>query len=67
VGYVYSSPNIIEVMKSRSERLVGHLTRMGDKRSAYRVFVGRPDGKRSLGRHRLRWDNKMNMYLPEVK
>jgi len=46
VGYVFSSPNIIEVMKSRRKRLVGDVARMGDKRSAYRVFVGRPDGKR---------------------
>jgi len=67
VGYVFSSPNIIEVMKSRRKRLVGDVARMGDKRSAYRVFVGRPDGKRSLGRRRIRWENKIAMYLPGVR
>jgi len=58
--------DIIEVIKSRRKGLVGHVARMGDSGNAYRVLVGRPDGKRSLGRHRLRWENKINMYLTEV-
>jgi hypothetical protein len=62
---VYSSPNITEVIKSRRKRLVGYVARMGD-RNAYRVLVGRPEGKRSLGRRRLKWKNKIKMYLPEV-
>jgi hypothetical protein len=66
IGYMYSSPNIIEVIKPRRKRLVGHVARMGDRRSAYRVLVGRPDGKRSLGRLRLRWENEIKMYLPVV-
>ena len=47
--------------------MFGHVARMGDSRSAYRVLVGRPDGKRSLGRHRLRWKIEIKMYLEEVE
>jgi hypothetical protein len=49
---LYSSPNIIRVIKSRRMRLVGHVARMGEKRVAYRILVGRPDGRRPLGRPR---------------
>jgi hypothetical protein len=51
---LYSSPNIIRVNKSRRMRWTGHVARMGEKRGAYRIFVGRPEGRRPLGRTRRR-------------
>jgi hypothetical protein len=50
----YSSPNIIWVIKSRRLRRTRHVARMGERRGAYRVLVGKPDGRRSLGRPRHR-------------
>jgi hypothetical protein len=55
---LYSSPNIVRVIKSRRMRWVGHVARMGEGRGVYRALVGRPDGKRPLGRPRRRWENK---------
>jgi hypothetical protein len=52
---LYSSPSIIRIIKSRRMRWVGHVARMGEKRNAYGLLVGKPEGKRSLGRHRRRW------------
>jgi hypothetical protein len=63
---LYSSPNVIRVIKSRRMRWAGYVARMGDRRGAYRVLVGRPGGKRPLGRPRLRWEDNINMYLQEV-
>jgi hypothetical protein len=51
----HSSPSIIRIIKSRRMRWAGHVARMGDKRNAYRLLVGKPEGKRPLGRPRLRW------------
>jgi hypothetical protein len=51
---LYSSPNIIWVIKPRRMRWVGHVARMGGKRGAYRILVGRPEGRRPLGRPRHR-------------
>jgi hypothetical protein len=51
---LYSSPNIIRVIKSIRMRWAGHVARMGDKRGAYRIFVGRPEGRRPVGRPRRR-------------
>ena len=56
------SPNIIRVVKSRRMRWSEHVTRMGD-RSAYRVFVVRLEGKRSLGRPRRTWEGNIKMDL----
>ena len=53
--YVYSSPNIVLVIKSRRMRWAGHVARMGEERGAYRVLVGKSEGKRPLGRPRRRW------------
>ena len=53
---LYSSPNIVRVIKSRRTRWAGHVARMGEDRVVYRVLVGRPEGKRPLGRLRCRWD-----------
>jgi hypothetical protein len=62
----YSSTNIIRAIKSRRMRWAGHVTRMGNKRGVYRIFVGTPDGKRPLGRRRLRWEGNIKMDLQEV-
>jgi hypothetical protein len=50
VHSLYSSPNVVRVIKSRGVRWAGHIARMGDGRSVYRVLVGRPQGKRPLER-----------------
>jgi hypothetical protein len=52
---LYSSPDIVRVMKSRRMRWTGHVAVMGEERWAYRVLVGKPEGKRPLGRPRRRW------------
>ena len=51
---LYSSPNIVRVIKSRRMRWAGHVARMGEEREAYRVLVGKPEEKRPLGRPRRR-------------
>jgi hypothetical protein len=57
---LYSSPSIIRIINSRRMRWVGHVVRMGEKRNVYRLLVGKPEGKRPLGRPRRRWiDNIM--------
>jgi hypothetical protein len=53
--YLYSSPSIIRIMKSRRMRWAGHVARMGEKRHAYRLVVGKPEGRTPLGRPRHRW------------
>jgi hypothetical protein len=60
---LYSSPNIVMVIKSRRMRWAGHVARMG--RDAYRVLVGRPEGKRPLGRPRRRWEDNIKLDLGE--
>ena len=54
VNDLYSSPNIVRVIKSRRMRWAGHVARMGEERGVYRVLVGKPEGKRPLGRSRRR-------------
>ncbi|KAJ4448446.1 hypothetical protein ANN_10462 [Periplaneta americana] len=63
---LYSSPEIIRNLKSRRLRWAGHVARMGESRNAYRVLVGRPEGKRPLGRPRRRWEDNIKMDLWEV-
>jgi hypothetical protein len=63
---LYSSPNIIRVMKSRSLRWAGHVTRMGERRGAYRALVGKPEGSRPLERPRRRWKDNIKTYFREV-
>ena len=63
---LYSSPNIVRVITSRRMRWVGHVARIGEERGAYRVLVGKPEGKRPLGRHRRRWVDNIRMDLQEV-
>ena len=60
---LYSSPNIVRVIKSRRMRWAGHVTRMGEERGVYRVLVGTPKGKRPLGRPRRRWVDNIRMDL----
>jgi hypothetical protein len=52
---LYSSPNINRTIKSRRIRWAGHVARMGEKRNAYRILVGKPEGNRPLARPRRRW------------
>jgi hypothetical protein len=63
---LYSSPNIVRVIKSRRMRWAGHVARMGEGRGAYRVLVGRPEGKTPLGRPRRRWEDNIKMDLREI-
>ena len=60
---LYSSPNIVRVIKSRRMRWAGHVARMGEERGVYRVLVGKPEGKRPLGRPRRRWVDNIRMDL----
>ena len=63
---LYSSPNIVRVIKSRRVRWVGHVALMGVGRGVYRDLVGKSEGKREMGRPRLRWENNIKMDLQEV-
>jgi hypothetical protein len=64
---LYSSPSIIRIMKSRRMRLAGHVARKGEKRNAYRWLVGKPEGRRPLGRPRRRSIDNIRMDLVEVE
>jgi len=63
---IYSLPNIVRVVKSRRMRWAGHMAHMGEGRGVHRVLVGKPDGKRPLGRPRHRWEDNIKMDLWEV-
>jgi hypothetical protein len=63
---LYSSPNIVQVIKSRRMRWAGEVGRMGERRGVYRVLVGKPEGTRPLGRPRRRWKDNIGMDLLEV-
>ena len=63
---MYSSPNFVRVIKSRRMRWAGHVARMGEERREYRVLVGKPEGKRPLGRPKRRWVDNIRMDLQEV-
>jgi hypothetical protein len=63
---LYSSPSKIRIIKSRRIRWAGHVARMGEKRNAYRLLVGKPEGNRPLGRPRRRWVDNIRMDLGEV-
>jgi hypothetical protein len=63
---LYSSPNIIRIINSRRMRLAGYVARMGEKRNVYRLLVGKPEGRRPLGRPRRRWMDNIKMGLLET-
>jgi hypothetical protein len=60
---LYSSPNIVRVIKSRRMKWAGHVARMGEGRTVYRVLVGRPESKRPMGRPRRRWEDNIKLVL----
>jgi hypothetical protein len=64
--HFYSSPDIIRQVKSRRMRWAGHVARMGEERKAYKVLVGRPEGKRPFGRPRRRLEDGIRMDLREI-
>jgi hypothetical protein len=63
---LYSSPNIIRIVKSRRMRWAGNVDRMGEKRNVYRLLVGKPEGKRLLGRPRRRCIDNIKRDLLEI-
>jgi hypothetical protein len=63
---LYCSPSIVRAIKSRRMRWVGHVARMGGRRVVYRVLVGKPEGKRPLGRPRHRWEDNIKTDLQVV-
>jgi hypothetical protein len=63
---LYYSPSIIRIMKARRMRWAGHVGRRGENRNVYRLLVGKPEGRRLLGRRRRRWLDNIRMDLVEV-
>ena len=63
---LYSSPNIVRVIKSRRMRWAGHVACMEGGRVVHKVLVGKPEGKRPSGRPRRRWEDNIKMDLEEV-
>jgi hypothetical protein len=68
VGFVifHSSPNIVRLIKSRRMRWAGHVAHMGEGRGVYGVLIGKPEGKRPLGRPLRRWEGNIKMDLREI-
>jgi hypothetical protein len=60
---LYSSPNIIRMIRSRRMRRAGSVARMGEKWNAHRILVGKPEGKKPLGRLRRRWVYSIKIHL----
>jgi hypothetical protein len=63
---LYSSPSIVRVIKARRMRWAGHVACMAEVRGAYNILVGRPEGRRPLGRPRRRWEDNIKMDLREI-
>jgi hypothetical protein len=64
---LYSSPNIIRMIKSRRMKSTGHVARIREKSNACKIFVGKPEGKRTLGRHRHSWEDNIKTDITDVK
>jgi hypothetical protein len=60
---LFSSPTILQVIKSRRMRWMGHISCRGEGRGMYRVLVGKPEGKRPLGRPRHKWEENIKVDL----
>ena len=67
LNYLYSSPNIVRVIKSKRMRWAGCAACMGQSRGVYRVLVGKPEGKSPLGGHRRRRGDNNKMKFQEVE
>jgi hypothetical protein len=63
---LYSSPNVIRMIKSRRMRWTEHVAQMWETTNAYRILAGKPEGKRSLGRPRRRWVDNLKIDLRET-
>jgi hypothetical protein len=63
---LYCSPSVIRIIKTRRMRLTGHIARVGEKRNAYRILMGKPEGKRPLGRPRRSSEDNIKMDLREI-
>jgi hypothetical protein len=63
---LYSSPSIIRIIKSRRMRWAGHVARMGENRNVYKFLVGKPEGKRPVGRPRRRWIDNIKLDLLDI-
>jgi hypothetical protein len=63
---LYSSPDIIRQVKSRRMRWARHVASMGEDRKVHKVLVGKPEGKRQLGRPRRMWEDGIRMDLREI-
>jgi hypothetical protein len=64
---LYSSPSIIRIIKSRRMRSLGYVARMGEERNVYKFLVGKPEGKKPLGRPRRRCEDNIKMLLLEIE
>jgi hypothetical protein len=64
---LYSLPNIVRVVKSRRMRWAGHVAHMGEDRDVHRVLVGKPEGKRPLGRSRHRWEDNIKWIFRKLE
>ena len=67
LNYLYCSLSTVRVINSRRMRWAGHVAHVGERRDIYRVLVGKPEGKRPLGRPRHRWEHNIKLNLQEVK
>jgi hypothetical protein len=63
---LYTSPSIVRVIKARMMRWARHVARMGEVRGVYNILVGRPEGKKPLGRPRGRWEDNIKINLREI-